>query len=183
MEKHQITTIATQLKAGKVGIIPTDTIYGLVASAKHPAAVERIYQLKQRDTTKPCIILVAHPDNVSQFGVDRLKLSQASAYWPGAVSVVVPIPAPNKQVSYLLRGGESLAFRCPKTKWLRQLLEESGPLIAPSANPEGLPPAATITEAQKYFSERVDFYHDAGELVARPSKLISLLTDKPLVLR
>jgi L-threonylcarbamoyladenylate synthase len=69
-----------------------------------------------------------------------------------------------------------------KTK-LRSLLKKTGPLAAPSANPEGLPPAKTIKEAKKYFRDRVDFYLDAGRLDSRPSAILSLKNGKIKVRR
>ena len=88
-----------------------------------------------------------------------------------------------KKFEYLHRGTKTLAFRIPKAAWLRKLLQETGPLIAPSANFEGEPPALTIRAAKKYFGENVDFYADAGRLVSKPSTLIKIERGKVTVLR
>jgi L-threonylcarbamoyladenylate synthase len=63
------------------------------------------------------------------------------------------------------------------------LLQRTGPLIAPSANFEGEPPASTIRAAKKYFGKKVDFYADAGRLVSRPSTLIKMEKGWLIVLR
>jgi L-threonylcarbamoyladenylate synthase len=77
----------------------------------------------------------------------------------------------------LHRGTKTLAFRLPSSQSLRTLLIETGPLIAPSANPEGQAPAQNITEAKKYFGDLVDFYLDGGEIHGKASKVIKLHKD------
>lgn len=93
------------------------------------------------------------------------------------------LPCKSTKFQYLHRGTKSLAFRLPKKKPLRELLEKTGPLVAPSANPQGLEPAKNITEAKKYFGDMVDVYVAGGKLEGKPSKLISLLEKKPKILR
>ncbi len=162
------------LKEGGVGIIPTDTLYGIVAAAPSEVAVMRVYELKQRAPTKPCIILISSLEDLALFGI---RLSEArrkvlSQYWPGPVSIIFSC---GKNVpEYLHRGTCTLAFRLPNDAGLIALLRESGPLIAPSANPEDLPPATTVEEAKKYFGSNVDFYTDAGEKIGAPSTIIAL---------
>ncbi len=72
-------------------------------------------------------------------------------------------------------------FRLPSPKPLRNLLLKTGPLIAPSANPEGLSPSKNIEEAKKYFGDSVDFYVDGGEIEAKASKLIKLNNDGSII--
>ncbi|NMB92179.1 MAG: Sua5/YciO/YrdC/YwlC family protein, partial [Parcubacteria group bacterium] len=71
----------------------------------------------------------------------------------------------------------TLAFRLPADKNLRKLLEKTGPLVAPSANLEGLPPAKNIIEAKRYFEDLPDLYIDGQEISGKPSKLIKLQKD------
>jgi len=66
---------------------------------------------------------------------------------------------------------------------LRFLLRKTGPLVAPSANPEGLDPALTIRQAKKYFSNMVDFYIDRGKLESSPSTLVKIEAGNIIVLR
>ncbi len=162
------------LARGSVGVILTDTIYGIVAAASNEAAVRCVYTLKGRTPTKPCIILLSTIEELTSFGIVLTEAQEKilSRYWPGPVSIIMPcgIDVPD----YLHRGTHTLAFRIPNNEALRSFLRESGPLIAPSANPEGLPPATTIEEAKQYFGNECDFYVDGGKLVGEPSTLISL---------
>ena len=83
----------------------------------------------------------------------------------------------NELFSYLHRGTNSLAFRLPLPEDLQRLLKKTGPLIAPSANLEGFPPALDIVEAKKYFGDAVDLYIDGGTIKGKASKVIKLHKD------
>ena len=173
------------IKSGGIGILPTDTIYGLVGLALHRKAIEKIYKLKKRGPGKPFIILIADIEDLKMFGValDESAKNILHKFWPGPVSVILRCPKLKNNLSYLRPLNKTLAFRCPKDKWLNNLLKETGPLVAPSANPEGLPPAKTIQQAKKYFDSQVDFYFDAGTIKNRPSTLIALQNGQIEVLR
>lgn len=165
------------LSAGGVVVMPTDTVYGIVARAGNPTAVNRIYTIRKRNTDKPCIILIGSATDVQKFGVELTdaQREKVSKLWPGPVSISFPCPDDN--FTYLHRGTKSLAFRLPSSEDLQSLLREVGPLIAPSANPEGLPVAKNVEIARGYFGDLVDFYLDGGDLIANPSKLIRLSAD------
>ncbi|MGH7196828.1 MAG: L-threonylcarbamoyladenylate synthase [Candidatus Saccharimonadales bacterium] len=173
--------IIASLKTGGIGVIPTDTLYGIVARAADQTAVERVYKVRGRAPEKPCIVLVSDltqiPDKTAW---TRAHYDLAARYWPGPLSLVAPI---TETPTYLHRGTGSLAYRVPENGELRKLLSATGPLIAPSANLEGEPPATTIEQAKAYFGDAVDFYVDYGELKNEPSTLVSVEAGQPKVLR
>lgn len=175
--------IVEAVRAGKIGVTPTDTIYGVVCSALNKDAVENLYKIRERNEHKPCIVLIADSSELAQFGIlpDTALSKELSRVWPGSVSVV--IDCFNNEFTYLHRGTNSLAFRVPDDSALRDFLKQTGPLIAPSANPEGEPPAKTIEEARTYFGDTVDFYLDGGERVGEPSTLVKYDSGKLVVLR
>ncbi|MEK7091935.1 MAG: L-threonylcarbamoyladenylate synthase [Patescibacteria group bacterium] len=185
MLKQPTKNLVKILKSGGIGVLATDTIYGLVGPALVPDTIERIYQVRKRTPTKPLIILLGQEKNLDLFGV-KLSPGQRSllaTLWPGPVSIILPLKkAALKHFKYLHRGTGTLAFRLPYPKALRTLLLATGPLVAPSANPEGLPPAQTIKQARVYFGGQVDFYQ-AGPVKNQPSTLISFTGKKMLVLR
>ena len=174
------------LKKNGVAVMPTDTIYGIVGHALAPETVSRIYDLKKRAPEKPCIILIGNITELEKFSI-HLPLEQKKMllrYWsfnanqdfqPGPTSII--LDCLEEKLSYLHRGTKTLAFRLPAQDSLKALLLEVGPLIAPSANPEGLLPAEDIKEAKKYFGNSVDYYMDMGRLAGKPSKLIKLQKD------
>ena len=182
---HVLESLARRLRNGAVGVLGTDTVYGLVAAADNADAVERIFALKGRDGDKPLIILIGEASDLASFGIVPTPAQQEflAKAWPGKVSVV--FPAPHAQLEYLHRGRGSIAFRLPDNPDLRALLKLSGPLASSSANLQGQKVAETMLEAQAYFSTRADFYHDAGSLPPTPSTLVDFdgVGGAPRVLR
>lgn len=178
-----MSEIIKKIQQGKIGVMPTDTIYGLVGQALNSEVVERIYQVRRRRPDKPFIILIADISDLSRFKIfpDEATLVLLKKYWPNPLSVI--LSCPNDQLEYLHRGTKSLAFRVPADDKLRELLTQTGPLVAPSANPEGEPPAKNIRETKNYFGEVIDFYEDAGELEAPPSTLVKIENGNLEVLR
>lgn len=165
------------LKAGKIGVMPTDTIYGIVGSALSPKTVEEIYNLRQRDKDKPFIILISSLDDLKKFEVSLTKEQKdfLEKNWPNPLSVILAVRS--ERFQFLHRGKHSLAFRIPENKWLLEILKRVGPLVAPSTNLAGAKPAETIEEAKRYFGNRLSFYVDAGKLKSKPSTIVQLLED------
>jgi L-threonylcarbamoyladenylate synthase len=174
-----IEDVARQLQvSGAVGVMPTDTVYGLVARAQDLVAVERLYALKHRDH-KPGTIIAANIDQLVDLGIKRRYLTAVQQFWPGAVSVEIP-----HQVAYLNQGTGRQAFRIPDNQALQELLLQVGPLQTTSANLPGEPPANTINEARAYFGDAVDFYIDGGDLSTNlPSTIIRIIDDAIEVVR
>ncbi len=176
MQKTDLSPAIPVIIGGNIAVIPTDTIYGVVAQATNPSAVQKIYNVKQRDPAKPFIILISEVDDLKLFGINPNKTvtDLLNSYWPGPVSII--LDCPNPQLEYLHRGTNSLAFRLPQNESIRKLIKATGPLAAPSANPEGLPPATNISEAKAYFGDSVDCYIE-GDVNAKPSKIIRISSD------
>lgn len=171
------STIVQQLREGRIGVIPTDTIYGIVGLALNQNTVEKIYHLRKRSPDKPFIILISSLDDLNIFGVplNRNQKEFLEKHWPNPLSVVLSVI--DEKWQYLHRGTKSLAFRMPKNGQLLELLKQTGPLVAPSANFEGEKPSENIAEAKKHFGESIDFYMDGGPVKSAASTLIELLTD------
>lgn len=167
------------LQKGAVGVLPTDTIYGLVCRAADEEAVKRLYKLKNREH-KPGTVIAANIEQLIQLGIKARYVKAVEQYWPSALSIIIP----NLNLTYLHVGLEGLAVRVPNYRELLLLLEQIGPLLTTSANYPGRPPANTIEEAKVYFADRVDFYVDGGNLSNhQPSTLIRIVDDEIEVLR
>jgi L-threonylcarbamoyladenylate synthase len=171
-----------RLLQGEVGVLATDTLYGLVGLALRPEVVERVYALRRRELHKPLIVLIGDMADLGRLQIqldDRAK-EVLETVWPGPVSVVVPLMS--TELAYLHRGTQSLAVRLPKKTELRRLLQQTGPLVAPSANLAGKPPAESVDEAWAYFGDEV-MYVDDGRVVGAASALIDGRTNPIKVLR
>lgn len=168
-------------RQGAVAVIPTDTVYGVVARAQDKEAVSRLYGLKSREN-KPGTLIAASIDQLVELGLKRRYLTAVEQFWPGAVSVIIPCSDAN--LTYLHQGKMSLATRIPDDKKLHTLLAKTGPLVTSSANQPGEDPAENIEQAKKYFGNKVDYYQDGGELKNRePSTVIRIIDDAIEIIR
>lgn len=172
--------VAEVLCGGGVAVIPTDTVYGLAASAASQPAAARLYSLKKRQG-KPGTVIASSIEQLADLGIKRRYLRAVEHLWPGAISVVVPT---GQNLGYLDMGKGSLAVRIIADQKLARLLDQTGPLLTSSANLPGKPPANSVGEAKKYFSSAVDLYVDGGDLSAnKPSTIIRIVDDAIEILR
>jgi L-threonylcarbamoyladenylate synthase len=162
-------SVARALLAGGVVVMRSDTLYGIFARADDEKAVEKIYKLKDRNQQKSPIVLISSTTQLYDEPPENTR-RLCEQNWPGPVSIIVPsVSSP----WWIHRGNESVAYRLPDHEQLRALIEITGPLAAPSANPEGQEPAHTIEQAIDYFGDAVDVYVDGGEVGdAQPSQLL-----------
>ncbi|QQS20142.1 threonylcarbamoyl-AMP synthase [Candidatus Saccharibacteria bacterium] len=168
------------LKTGAVGVLPTDTVYGLVCRAQDPGAVRRLFTVKKRDAN-PGTVLAANIQQLIDLGMKARYLKAVEYFWPNPISIVIPC---GDELTYLHQGKHSLAVRIPDSVDLRAFLEVSGPLMTTSANHAGESTARTMQQAEEYFGETVDFYVDGGNMGDRqPSTIIRVVDDAIEVLR
>lgn len=180
-----IKNFVSCLKKGGVGVMETDTVYGIVGQALRESTVRRVSALKNRSPQKSYIILISSVADLRSFSLDlsRKKLQILRALWPGPISIILPCKKPS--LTYLHKGRNSLAFRMPRARWLREILRETGPLIASTANPEGCSPPKSLIEARAYFGDKVDFYcgPNVESIFSRASTLIELFGNDIVIKR
>lgn len=165
------------IRAGAIGIVPTDTVYGLVASATLAEALTRFYRAKPRHN-EPGTIVGASVEQFEELGFQADTLKKASSYWPNAVSIVLDATNVSSQ---LKQHRTTLALRIPRPTDFRQLLSSTGPLMTTSANLHKQPTAISIDEAKEYFSDTVDFYVDQGPINRPASAIIEILPDHQVI--
>lgn len=173
----QFTELATVLANGGIAVVRTDTIYGIIGRASKRKTVEKIYEVKQRDPSKQCIILIPGSGTIREYSSIIAKYSTPDQL---PTSVIVPV---SDQHDWLTRGGKTLAYRVVRDELLKKVIQAVGPVVAPSANPEGLPPARTIEEAKAYFGDAVDLYVDGGEVPesTQASRIVQLNKDGSVI--
>lgn len=174
----KLSDVANLIIDGKVGVMPTDTIYGLVGQAFNENAVKRLYDIKGRESEKVLIMLISDISDIEKyFNVEITDKQRVflDNYWPGKVSV--GFPASDGLPRYISRGFSEFTARLPDYKELTDLISKTGPIFATSANISGQKPVKSIGEAQNLFGNKVDFYVDGGELLDKPSSVYSLKRD------
>ncbi len=159
-----IAAAAACLRGGGLVATPTETVYGLAADATSDGAVAEIFAAKGRPAFNP---LIAHVLDIEEarrhaiFGEDAERLAQT--FWPGPLTLVLPV-ASACRVSLLARAGlDSLAVRAPAHPVARGLIEAAGvPLAAPSANRSGRVSPTTAAHVLADLDGRIDWILDAG---------------------
>jgi L-threonylcarbamoyladenylate synthase len=119
--------VAETLKAGGICIIPTDTLYGIVALEGFSASVRRIFDIKKRPTTKPFIRLIGRLDALNCY-TDQVLPPSLAKYWPGPLTLI-----------FRDRDDATVAVRFPDTPFLAEVFSHLGSngMVAPSANLSG----------------------------------------------
>jgi len=178
-----IKEIIEQLNENRVIVMPSDTIYGIFGKALDKSVADRIYGIKNRDFSKPFILMINDLDDLKLFGIKvGLEITnKLNKIWPNKVTVL--LKCENKEFEYLHRGTKELAFRIPKNKDLVEILSNTGPLISTSANISNKPYAKTIDEAKSYFGNSIDTYIDGGYIEDLPSTLIKIENNNIRILR
>lgn len=170
--------LTEMLKNGAVGVLPTDTVYGIVCSAANEQAVNRLYELKRRENN-PGTLIGASIEQFVELGIPRRYLKAVEQYWPNPISIETP-----HDLKYLHRGTGRQALRIPKFEQLTTLLEKTGALQTSSANHTGKPTSNTLDDAKAYFGDQVDFYVEGGDLSNnKPSTIIRIIDDAVEVVR
>ncbi|MFT7558050.1 MAG: L-threonylcarbamoyladenylate synthase [Planctomycetota bacterium] len=162
-----------------IGVIPTDTIYGIVGRAFSSTATEEVFRIKKRPVENPLITLIADwSDLATHYGVTPTPEQQAFSelHWPGPVSLGFPYQPLLPE--YIHRGSGVFFVRLPDNEALRNLLRSTGPLFATSANITGNKPAQSAEEAYAVFGNTLDFYVTGITLDGNPSIMYDL-SQKP----
>lgn len=176
------TESAELLKNGAIGVLPTETIYGIGTSAFASESVEQIFVLKKRPAHKPFAVLVAEPSDLLQFGISSADFARASEYWPGPNTVI--LPSSDQKWSYLHRDSGGLSFRVPADPAFREFLRATGPLATTSANLAGEPTITNPQQAYAIFSDVVAVYMQPNPLsTGHPSNVIDLSGPSPVTIR
>jgi L-threonylcarbamoyladenylate synthase len=185
IESSNIAQIARTLQEGKLVIYPTETFYGLGANCFSEKAVAKIYRLKQRDREKPLSVIVSGMDMVEEVTLERPDLfySLSSRFWPGSLTIV--LKASERFPEYITGRSGTIGIRWPDHRWLNALVEKSGfPITATSANLSGAKEISSPERALDVFNGKVDLLVDGGRTQGKlPSAVISLVSDKPRILR
>ena len=174
------------LRGGGLVALPTETVYGLAADATSEAAVARIYAAKARPKFNPLIAHVPSLDAALGQGVfsgDALRL--AEAFWPGPLTLVVPLASAATVCAASRAGQQNIALRVPAHPVALAVIAASGrPLAAPSANRSGRVSPVTAAHVARDFESEIDLILDGGRCpVGLESTVIACLDECPRVLR
>ncbi len=173
------------LRAGRLAVIPTDTVYGLVADGESEAAARRLYAAKGRRSIQPTAIVLssleALLERVPELPDDAVRA--ARALLPGPFTLVLPNPA--RRYRWLnAERPDAIGVRVPELSGPgREVLDALGCLVATSANLPGSPDPRCVDDVPAAITATVEAIVDGGELPGVPSTVIDLTGSRPHVLR
>lgn len=166
-----------------VVIMPTDTIYGIVAKATKEDVIKKVYSLKKRDDRKPMLILVSDIEMLKKYVVSINEIEQTliDSLWPGPLTIIFD----KKNISDLLTGGlNTIGIRIPANKDLLEIITRVGvPLLSTSVNLSGEKSATCVSNISESMLDNVDYVYDNGECNDVPSTIVRVADDEVKILR
>ena len=177
-------TIANKIIDGGIGVIPTDTVYGLVCDALNIDSVDKIYKLKKRDYNKPLVILISNIEMLKRCvkNINELEFDIINRYWPGELTIVFK---KSNYIPDIVAGGtDEIAIRMPNNIELIELINSiDRPLVATSANVSSKETITNIEMLEDSIKNNIDFIIDGGNINNNASTIIKVIDNKIKVYR
>lgn len=156
LSPEEIEEITRRVNEGQVFVFPTDTTFGLGASADDSDAVDRIYELKNRPSDKPVPLLTDPETGLELANYGEVERRATERFWPGALTLVVDLPNQGDYPAKVLNEG-SVGLRVPAREDLLKILKNVPPIVGTSANQSGEPAPETAEDLDPLILEGADF--------------------------
>ena len=184
-DSEHIALAARRLEKGGLIGVPTETVYGLAADAANGEAVAKIYETKGRPRFNPLIVHVTSLDAAARLGeISRRTAALAERFWPGPLTMVVPLNDGAPISSLALAGLGTVALRSPDHPVAQDLLTAFGrPFVAPSANRSGKISPTTAAHVAEEFGDEVPVLDGGPCEIGLESTIIGLVGSRPTLLR
>src|SRR5713226_1813485 len=182
ISSESIHEAARLVLGGGVIVYPTDTVYGLGCDPMNEPATKRLFAIKGRER-KPVPVLCDSLESASRLvRFSGVALQLARDYWPGALTIVLPLRA--ELPGLIHQGSGTLGVRVPNSRGCLELIAACGGyLIGTSANKSGKPACRTAQEALRSIGEEVDLILGGGRLSAKESTVVMVSANRVEILR
>lgn len=179
-----VTAAVDALSGGLLAVLPTDTVYGVMADAFNPTGTRRVFGAKRRSRRFPLPVLVRSPKQLLGLCPEVPEAAERlmAAYWPGPLTLVVRA---TEGMGWDLGDSRGVvAVRMPLDDVTLDVIRQVGPLGCTSANLSGQLPATTAAAAHQALGDQVEVYVDDGvRTTSRPSTIVDVTRAEPAVLR
>ena len=179
-----VNSLVNILNNGGIAVIPTDTVYGLVGDATNENVIKKIFLIKQRENSKPLLILISNFDMLKKYvkNISSLELGIINKFWPGPLTIIFQN---KKNLSDVLTANKSeIAIRMPNDERLLDLINKlDKPIIATSANIAHKKTITSIDLLEDKIKNNVDYIYDGGFLEDNPSTIIKVIDNKVIIVR
>lgn len=182
LQQDKLQIAVEHLKNDSIVGIPTETVYGIGVNPFSQKAVDNLFEIKERDDSKPISLLVHSFAELHKLDIHTEIPEVVELYWPGPLTVVV-------EVKNIFPSGvgttnpNSIGIRVPENSLALELLKETGPLAVTSANKSGMEEAINHIEAKKIFGESVEAYIEGQATHGEGSTVVDLRVDGGKILR
>jgi len=184
-QRAQLEAAARAIRDGGLVLMPTETVYGLAADAANAQAVAAVYEAKGRPSFNPLIAHVADVGMARRIArFDARAEALAARFWPGPLTLVLPILAAGAVCDLARAGLDTVAIRAPAHPLAHALIQAAGrPLVAPSANRSGRPSPTTFADAVEETGAAAAATLDGGPCRIGLESTVVALLDAPRLLR
>ncbi len=183
--ENSVSVASEILKQGGIVAVPTETVYGLAASAYSDTAIKAVFTAKGRPQDNPLIVHISSLEMLKDIATDIPDAAYecAKCFWPGPFTMV--LPKGDKIADSVSGGLDTVAIRFPSEKTICGIIDKSGlPLAAPSANTSGRPSPTTAAHVIDDLDGKIDAVVIGGDCtVGVESTVVSLVGDRPRLLR
>ena len=179
--------IERYLKAGKLIIYPTDTVYGVGGIIESEETIENIYKAKERNFKSPLIVLVSDMEKIEKIAYinekNREKIEKLiERFWPGGLTII--LKRKDNVPDIMVSGGATVGVRMPEHEIALNIISRAGGMLpTTSANISGEATPKSYAELSEKFKSRVDIIVDGGECPIGSASTIIDMSDEPKILR
>jgi L-threonylcarbamoyladenylate synthase len=183
MQNSSYTKAFKALKAGKIIVYPTDTLYAFGADIFNIQAVHKVFQIKKRPLNQPLPVAVSNLSQMDSLAkTTELAKKLAENFLPGALTLL--LKKKSNIPSIITSGLDEVAIRIPNNKIALKLICDFGPLTVTSANIHNAPVYKSVYDIKKQFiKNEISFYIDSGNLVGEPSTIVDATGSNPVIIR
>lgn len=174
LSEKDIDIAVNLLKEGKIVAFPTETVYGVAVISTKKEYFDRLVKVKQRDPSKPFTLMISSIKQVEDIiEINDLARKLINKYMPGEITLI--LKAKENIPSYLDLNTGFVGIRIPNKKYILDIIDKiNKPLLVPSANPNGLPPATNSESVYSYFHEEIEAIIDGKIDSNIPSTVIKI---------
>lgn len=176
--------IISELKNGNLVIMPTDTVYGIIADATKEETIKKVFSAKERSFNKPLLVLVSDKNMLENLVSEISPKAEEiiSKYWPGPLTILFP---KKDEVSDILTASSPyIAIRMPNDKRLLNIIRKvNKPLISTSANITSKETITEVSQIEEKMKEKISYILDGGVVKNEASTIIKIENDKIEIVR
>lgn len=179
-----IDRIVNEIDLGNLVITPTDTVYGIMADSMNLDAIKKVYEAKNRDYSKPLILLVSNKSMLYEYvdSVNDIEKELINKYMPGRLTIIFK---KNNKISDLVSAGSDyVGIRIPDNENLVTIIDKLGrPVISTSANISGNDTIKSIDMIDNKLLDKISYIEDGGVIDSKSSTIVKVINNKVNIIR